>query len=458
MNFKYSPLHSRASSSASAMEDGLDVYPRKPTNFRRPRLVNVAILLGLASLLSLGVWTMHPFGEMSPTSEAVADDLLESPPSVVEENTTSWNTRVLRGGPAAHFRDALRPDVKYITSWPAAGWTNDVMTMVNMIYLGVITERVPIVPPFTPSHVLQDGVASEIPFGDVFDVPRMQKLMNTPILEWRDVKSQATGESDELGCWNVWEATQYHEPYPRRSSVPGLLKLDISYTLAPSWIKLYPNYEHDSHATFWSLARLAYPETREASLVTPLPSPNNVSLPPDEQLLCYDYLYYVCAQQPYEYDWEYSPAWRFVAQHMHFTPALEHLANIYINRAIGIPEDEPTPPYIGIHVRHSDFGDCFAPLSAIARRVQEVKDEVMEKSGRIVDHVVVTSDEKDPAWWQDVANLGWVAPDHSQTIQLFGPWYPVLIDAVIQSGVRTGAWQNGATRYVEWGRPGADDH
>ncbi|KAF9041716.1 hypothetical protein BDZ89DRAFT_1060087 [Hymenopellis radicata] len=425
---------------------------------------------------------------MSPTSETVADDLRGSSSSSeylpVEETTASWDTRVLRGEPAAHFRDALRPDVKYITSWPAAGWTNDVMTLINLIYLGIITERVPILPPFTPSHVLQDGPASELPFGDVFDVPRMQKLMNTPILEWRDVKNRAIAGDDELGCWNVWEATQYNEPNPRRSSVPELLKLDISYTLAPSWIKLYPNYEHDQHTTFWALARLASPETREVSLVTPLPSPNNVSLAPDEQLLCYDYLYYVCAQQPYEYDFEYSPAWRFVAQYMHFTPALEKLANTYINRAIGIPDDEPTPPYIGIHVRHSDFHwacgdfpkeDCFAPLSVIARRVQEVKDELLEKSGRIVDHVVVTSDEKDPAWWQDVANLGWVAPDHSQTIQLFGPWYPVLIDAVIQSGGagfvgtarstmsiiaarRAATWQNGATRYVEWGRPGADDH
>ncbi len=119
----------------------------------------------------------------------------------------------------------VRPSLSLLFS---VGFTRDFL-QVNMIYLGVITERVPIVPPFTPSHVLQDGVASEIPFGDVFDVPRMQKLMNTPILEWRDVKSQATGESDELGCWNVWEATQYHEPYPRRSSVPGLLKLGMHF-------------------------------------------------------------------------------------------------------------------------------------------------------------------------------------------------------------------------------------
>lgn len=73
---------------------------------------------------------------------------------------------------------------------------------------------------------------------------------------------------------------------------------DISYTKTPSWTKLIPGYEHDQHSTFWSLATLAYPETRAANLVPPLESPNHhVSLPPDEHLLCYDYLYYVCAHQ-----------------------------------------------------------------------------------------------------------------------------------------------------------------
>jgi len=102
-------------------------------------------------------------------------------------------------------------------------------------------------------------------------------------------------------------AVQYREAYPRRSRIPDDLNLgvqtclavstpltfsrpDISYTRAPDWIKMIPNYEHDQHVTFWSLARLAFPTTRKASLVTPLPSKKHgVSLPPDEHLLCYDY-------------------------------------------------------------------------------------------------------------------------------------------------------------------------
>ena len=73
---------------------------------------------------------------------------------------------------------------------------------------------------------------------------------------------------------------------------------DISYTRAPDWVKLIPNYEHDKCSTFYTLARLAYPEDRNKNLGNVLPSPaHGAVLDPDEQLLCYDYLYYACASQ-----------------------------------------------------------------------------------------------------------------------------------------------------------------
>ncbi len=73
---------------------------------------------------------------------------------------------------------------------------------------------------------------------------------------------------------------------------------DISYTKAPNWIKQIPDYPHDLCSTFWSLARLSFPEERAKNIGNPLPSPvHNVTLDPDEHMLCFDYLYYACAQQ-----------------------------------------------------------------------------------------------------------------------------------------------------------------
>jgi len=87
--------------------------------------------------------------------------------------------------------------------------------------------------------------------------------------------------------------------------------------------------------------------------------------------------------------------------------------------------------WITIHVRHHDFAawcgnvpvqDCFAPLPVIARRVQEVKDELLERKGIKVDHVIMTSDERNATWWQDVADQGWLQIDHSKTVELYGEW------------------------------------
>jgi len=417
----------------------------------------------------------------SRPSEVVA---LPSPEPQVQAVVDPFGpSTVLKGGPTLSFKDNLRADVQYITSWVSAGWTNDVMTYMNLLYLGLITDRVAIIAEFIPSHV--GGHVTPVPFGEVFDVPRLRSLLEKPVLEWREFKQHNSTFVDDIGCWNTWEAVQYREHYPRRSRSTNDLNLDISYTKAPEWIKISPGFEHDQHVTFWSLARLAFPKTRAASLVPPLPSPKHqLSLPPDEHLLCYDYLYYVSAHQPFELEYDYSPAWRYVGKYMHWTPALENLANKYVRRAIGVQEDAPIPPFISIHVRHHDFQnwcgetpiqDCFAPLPVIARRVQEIQQELVQTKGIKVNHIIMTSDERDAAWWREVSELGWFTPDHTDTVALYGEWYPVFIDAVIQSqgagfvgtdrstmsiiaARRVGSWQNGPHKMVKWGSIGADDH
>jgi hypothetical protein len=71
---------------------------------------------------------------------------------------------------------------------------------------------------------------------------------------------------------------------------------DISYTTAPSWIKLLDGEDGDPHASFWSLAALSFPEMRAQSLTEPALSPiNKVALPPDDHLLCFDNLYWLSA-------------------------------------------------------------------------------------------------------------------------------------------------------------------
>ncbi|KAI0638784.1 hypothetical protein C8Q77DRAFT_1151813 [Trametes polyzona] len=392
-----------------------------------------------------------------------------------------------------HFRDSLRNDTGYMTSFLSAGWTNDQITMGNLIYLSMITGRIPIIPPFT-SHI--GGTATPLAFSDIFDVPRMVVALNTPILEWHMVKdldrAQSENVKDELGCWNIWEVDNVEAQGPRGSYSTTLLNLDISYTRAPASVKLIPNFEHDSHSTFWSLAKLAFPEGRAEALSRPHENPtrpsevNKVIIPPDEQLVCYDYLYYVCALEPFEFERDYSPMWREVMIHARWTSSLQDLARGYLRRVFRLPPGAAIPPYIAIHARRGDFlgwcGDvpkeqCFAPLGAYARRVAEVQEEIRRTRGIYVSHVIMTGDEKDPSWWGAVEERGWLRIDHAgeRTAEQFGNWYPVVLDAVVQSMAigfvgtdrstfshmarrRVTDWNNGAVRLVKWGTPGADDH
>ena len=184
---------------------------------------------------------------------------------------------------------------------------------------------------------------------------------------------------------------------------------------------------------------------------------------------------------------DYSPMWREVLQHAHWTPELTALGVSALRQTFGLAPGASIPPFIVLHARHGDFAnycrgstaaECFAPLSAFAMRVREIQDELHARTGVRPAHVLMTSDERDAAWWADVAALGWFRLELSQgskEAEALGDWYPVVMDAVVQSmGVgfvgteestfshiarrRVMDWNGGITRMVKWGRPGADDH
>ena len=89
--------------------------------------------------------------------------------------------------------------------------------------------------------------------------------------------------------------------------------------------------------------------------------------------------------------------------------------------------------YIGIHIRRNDFvgwcrdvprEECFAPLSAYARRVEEIRQELLQDKGIDVSRVLVMSDEKDESWWDAVREMGWKWVDHAlmETEETYGKW------------------------------------
>ncbi|KAF8903611.1 hypothetical protein CPB85DRAFT_1017159 [Mucidula mucida] len=384
----------------------------------------------------------------------------------------------LRGPPTDHFRDNLLEGTHYITTWTysTTGWTNNVIVNINLIYLALLTNRIPILPKFLPSA--HTPGATLLPFSEVFDLPRLRDAIGVHVLEWADVKNPGSTFIESVGCWSTLKAQFGLDPQPALAAEPD--HLDISFTSLPNWIK---KFDYPS-SYFGDIARFAYPQTRNQNLADRVPSLRNVSLPPDEQLLCFDALYYVCVSQSgEEFDWDYTPQWNLVGQHMHWTPDLSRLAKIHLNRAFGLRDTDENPPYIAIHARREDFDlacggytleECFSSISVISRRVEEVRQELRDRRGLDVQHVVMTSDEWDPEWWDQVIAKGWTRIHHTEILERHGVWYPVLVDAVIQSGAigfvgtdrstmsilarrRAETWHNAVSRTVKWGNPTADD-
>ena len=56
-----------------------------------------------------------------------------------------------------------------------------------------------------------------------------------------------------------------------------------------------------------------------------------------------------------------------------------------------------------------------------------MQDELYERKGiRIpMTRVIMTSDESDDTWWDEVAALGWVRMNHDEqrTVERYGRWY-----------------------------------
>lgn len=132
------------------------------------------------------------------------------------------------------------------------------MTYMNMIYLAVITSRIPIIPPFQPTHVGQE--AGHLPFSAVFDVPRLSRSLTArmpqgddtvgytssgsndirgtfPIIEWwqvkdldmdrQDDKLSSVEGWDDVGCWSVWAESNTVEHRPRYNRVEPVLRLGM---------------------------------------------------------------------------------------------------------------------------------------------------------------------------------------------------------------------------------------
>ncbi|KAF8973004.1 hypothetical protein BDZ97DRAFT_2053730 [Flammula alnicola] len=360
----------------------------------------------------------------------------------------------LLGSPTARFRDNIRNDSSYITSWATSGYTNEFMGYVNMVYLGTITNRIPIIPPFAPSDHISRS-AGIVPFGDIFDLDYLRKELRVPVLEWRDVKKlplrsskepYSTREVEDIGCWTTTKDSQ--KTGGHSGNVVQHLGLDVSYTELPLFTH-FPSSE--VHVVFPQVAAVIYPEE---PLVEPdklknfQPSPKGHQRTPDAHLSCFESFYYATSgARGWEWETSWSPAWQKIGRYLPFTQTLKQLGRDYISRAFQFSGSlDNLPPFIAIHIRRGDFigrcplvngtrTNCLTPLSVYGKHVDVIKEKWVAKSNLTILNVIVMSDEQSPAFWDDVKNHGWSFVNHTreETVENFGEWFPPIIDTVVQS-------------------------
>jgi hypothetical protein len=68
--------------------------------------------------------------------------------------------------------------------------------------------------------------------------------------------------------------------------------------------------------------------------------------------------------------------------------------------------------------------DCYPSIATYQRRIEEIQEETRERLGVVPQHVIMLSDESDPAWWDSIRKVGWYMVDHvaEDTVNKYGRW------------------------------------
>ena len=120
----------------------------------------------------------------------------------------------------------------------------------------------------------------------------------------------------------------------------------MSYTRVPTSTRHNPNNVHDDFVVFSKLVPYIFshsPLRGHFDFISP--SPLGHHLPPDEQLSCFDHLFFITSSDKLlEWEAPWSPAWNFIGTHVHFTNELVDIAKGYLLRAFNLSEGDMVPP------------------------------------------------------------------------------------------------------------------
>lgn len=261
-----------------------------------------------------------------------------------------------------------------------------------------------------------------------------------------------------MSCW-TWVSDLAKEQPLKNSAI------EIKYWPTPDYVS--PDNVWYAEATWPALVRLSNSSQTEyiAALKDRPDRPEFSKIPPpNEDLLCFDKLFYVIPEKMMpggRYITEelsaVDPIWTEVATHVHFTPRIEKITDESMVKL------KITKPFIGVHMRRGDFEgwgrtkmNGTESLEDYRSVVERMKVDVAKKGYKKVD-VVFMTDSEDPQFIGLAQKQGWIYSDHTMlgTVKICGSWCPAILDSSILSraigfvGTATSTFSHLAARRVE---------
>ncbi|KPV73445.1 uncharacterized protein RHOBADRAFT_55183 [Rhodotorula graminis WP1] len=362
--------------------------------------------------------------------------------------------------PLHSFRANLKEGAGYVTSFPYGGLTNQLIELFKLVHVAQRLDRAAILTELKATH----SEGGDVPLSDFFDLAPFAYYANVSMVQWHDVKiPDVTGtQSESLSCWG-WGDERPLERYNVKTHFwpfPGQLQIPSSIETSITFPGIEVLASQDNSPWLRDTVEKKYGSLDKAPAF------------PDQQLLCFENLFYV---QNVKFvkgtpDTTYAieelrpdgPVWDKVGKFLRFNDHVNHVVDEFLGALLGSRRRK----YVAVHLRQGDF----VALGRAARASQEVAELYAEGVRKVQEQlkkrrgaskkdlpVLFATDSDDPVFINRLTRMGWIYLDHREfaSASRYGGWWPGILDSAVLSraqgfvGTKMSTFSYVAARRVE---------
>ncbi|BGP43443.1 hypothetical protein JCM10449v2_007478 [Rhodotorula kratochvilovae] len=362
--------------------------------------------------------------------------------------------------PLHSYRANLKEGSGYVTSFPHGGLTNQLIELFKLVHVAQRLDRAAIITELKAEH----SEGGDVPMSDFFDLKSFAYYTNVSMVEWREVKiPDITGtQAEALSCWG-WRDERPLERYNIKTSFwpfPGQLQVPSSIETSITFPGIEVLASQDNTPWLRETADRFYGGV------------DNAPAFPDQQLLCFENLFYVPSVKfvAGQLDTSYTieelrpdgPVWDRVGKHLRFNDHVNHIVDEFLGALLGSRRRK----FVAIHIRQGDFVGLGRASKAsqevadmYAAGVRQVQAQLKKRRGASQKDlpVLFATDSDDPVFINKLGRMGWIHLNHIEfaTVPRFGGWVPSVVDGAVLSraegfvGTKMSTFSYVAARRVE---------